>query len=1133
MKISARRLRFLTLSSLILAAASQVARATTVTYFGPDNGVWSAPANWNPAAVPAINDDVFLGSHNLAINDLHVTFNETVATGYNSVTLNSTGIGGFMIVNQTSSTSKLLTSTLNIGTTVISNTWNQSAGTVSFFTMNLGVNAASTGNSYNLSGTGSITHGAFVGSTSSENIGVSGAGVFNQTGGTHDGNGGNLTLGVNVGSSGTYNLSAGTLSGFNSLKIAQSGAGLFTQTGGAISSGPIEVGTGFSAGTYNMSGGTVNATGSSIKSGITLGGLANATFNLSGGTVTAPSSTDSMGQPVSGLAIKNGGVFNLQFGGTLNADVGIGIGGIFNLQGGVFGSAPILTLTGGSFRLIGHSLTVDSIGGTGGVVENTGGNAVLTLNLASGSASYGGTIQDGGAGALSLVLNGSGSQQTLGGANIHTGSTTITAGSLLAGSNQGFSSASAFLVNGGSLKANGFDVTILSLSGTGGIVDVGSGSLTTGSNGGSTSYNGQLFGTGAFNKLGAGQLTLSGSGSSTFFTGNINVQGGSLRVGAVDGIAPGAIVNLIGSTSLNVNFNQTLTGLTGGNLANVNFAANSTLNINPAPASFTYAGTFTGGGTLLKSGTAGSTLILGNGAADTVANTDTSLAIGVQNGTLALNKADGTNAVGAAVSVSAGTLLLQRGNQIPDTSPLTINGGTFNLAGFSETIGNLSGAGGGISLGGGSLTVTQTTANNYNGAVAGTGAFIKMGAADLTLTSVGAFGGGFTASVGRLVLQGPIGGASFDALNGGTLRFTNATANLNGNTVQAFLGGNAEYLGATVSNGTLAGPGTHTVLTGGGASTFTNVATYNSTVLTQNGAATFTNFTNGGTLNNNLAATLNRGENTSSGVMNVTSTLNTKDFTSNGVINVAVGGIISNTVANFVLGGGSRTFIGTVAAPGGALTTAVGTSIELNGGLLVNNGTQTGTLNVNYGSVAKGAGTFGTVNVTDGGRFSPGNSPGTATVSGMTFAAGGSYQFELNSANATPGNGADFIDNLGTLSITAGTTANSVFSIAVLSLSAANQPSALTDFDAGLPHSFTLVTAAGGITGFAANEFAVDTTGFANNLRGGFFSVAQSGNDLLLNFTPVPEPTTCVLLLGGLGLLGLRRTRRASATKHS
>lgn len=216
---------------------------------------------------------------------------------------------------------------------------------------------------------------------------------------------------------------------------------------------------------------------------------------------------------------------------------------------------------------------------------------------------------------------------------------------------------------------------------------------------------------------------------------------------------------------------------------------------------------------------------------------------------------------------------------------------------------------------------------------------------------------------------------------------------------------------------------------------------------------------------------------------------------------------------------------------GETLSGATGTSLELKDTLLVNNGTVSGTLNVNSGGVAKGSGTFGMVNVTGGGMIAPGNSPGTANVTSLTFASGGTYQFELNSANATPGNGADFINDLGVLSITAGNTPNTVFSIAVISLNGANQPSALTDFDSSLPYSFTLVTAAGGITGFAADEFSVDTTGFANNLRGGAFSVAQQGNNLVLNFIPVPEPTTTVMLLGALAFLGLRRPGIRSAQR--
>jgi hypothetical protein len=183
-------------------------------------------------------------------------------------------------------------------------------------------------------------------------------------------------------------------------------------------------------------------------------------------------------------------------------------------------------------------------------------------------------------------------------------------------------------------------------------------------------------------------------------------------------------------------------------------------------------------------------------------------------------------------------------------------------------------------------------------------------------------------------------------------------------------------------------------------------------------------------------------------------------------------------------------------------------------------------LNVNYGSTAKGSGTFGDVNVTDGGKFSPGNSPGTATVSSLSLTSGGSYVFELNSALAMPGSGADFINDLGTLEIAAGTTPNTVFTIALVSLTSANQPGALPDFDATQPYSFTLASAAGGITGFSSDEFAVDTSAFANDLQGGSFSVAQQGNDLVLNFAPVPEPSTWAMIGLGGALLAARAISR-------
>ena len=60
-------------------------------------------------------------------------------------------------------------------------------------------------------------------------------------------------------------------------------------------------------------------------------------------------------------------------------------------------------------------------------------------------------------------------------------------------------------------------------------------------------------------------------------------------------------------------------------------------------------------------------------------------------------------------------------------------------------------------------------------------------------------------------------------------------------------------------------------------------------------------------------------------------------------------------------------------------------------------------------------------------------------------------------------------------------------------------------------------------------NFTFDTSAFAPGaLGGGSFFVTQSGSSLLLNFTPVPEPSTLALLAAGLAML-LGRLRRRKA----
>ena len=59
------------------------------------------------------------------------------------------------------------------------------------------------------------------------------------------------------------------------------------------------------------------------------------------------------------------------------------------------------------------------------------------------------------------------------------------------------------------------------------------------------------------------------------------------------------------------------------------------------------------------------------------------------------------------------------------------------------------------------------------------------------------------------------------------------------------------------------------------------------------------------------------------------------------------------------------------------------------------------------------------------------------------------------------------------------------------------------------------------ITGFDPGAFTIDLSGFPNDLGGGGFFLTQGGNDLALNFTPVPEPSTYALMALGLGVVAV------------
>ncbi len=165
----------------------------------------------------------------------------------------------------------------------------QSGGTnYSLFGGSLGYSQGATG-SYNLSG-GLLNNGETL------YVGYNGAGSFTQSAGTDLAGSylsGNLTLGYNSGATGTYNLSGGSLSAVAEY-VGLSGTGVFIQTGGtntisfSISSNP----TGSAAasalyladlsgsGSYTLDGGTLNTPAVD-------GYLGTSIFNFNGGTLQA------------------------------------------------------------------------------------------------------------------------------------------------------------------------------------------------------------------------------------------------------------------------------------------------------------------------------------------------------------------------------------------------------------------------------------------------------------------------------------------------------------------------------------------------------------------------------------------------------------------------------------------------------------------------------------------------------------------------------------------------------------------------------------------------------------------------------------------------------------------------------
>lgn len=946
---------------------------------------------------------------------------------------------------------------------------------------------------------------------------------------------GNITLGTN---SSTLNIGNGSTAGIVNVGLITSqdlvsGTVAFNHTDNITLNAAITGGTKVTkngTGILTLAGNNTYTGATTVNNGTLRFGADNALQS----TALALNANSAGASATLDLHGYNGTVSSLTFGGT-----------------GSTSTSTTSVTTGTGTLTLGGNVTYNATNNPAG--STISGNLALggstrTFNVGdSTTAATDLTVSAAISGSAGITKNGTGTV-LLSGLNSYTGATTITAGTLVVGSNSALGTGTLTL-NGGTLAGDGTAHTFsnaLSFSAastiagnsdltfTGGLTNNAGNATITIATGGTTTFGAVALANSATNRT----LTVSTLGATVI---NGVISDGSTSKGS--NLTKNGISTL---TLSGANTYRGTTTISEGTLSAANIVVTGgTSNLGNATSAVVLGGTSTAG-TLSYTGatatyTRGFTVSAGGGELDVTSNATTLTVSGgiSAGGTFTVGGAGATtissviSSSGGVVKTGSGTLTVTGNSTYTGTT--TISSGTLSankivVSGGNSSLGNATSAVGlgnststgtlsytgatatytrgfTVSAGGGELDVTSNSTtltvgtSNITGAgtftiggagnvtvsstVAVTGGLAKKGSGTLTLGATNNLTGGTTLSAGTLTVNS---GAALSA-SSSPLTVSGGTLNFN-NTAQTVSALNGT--GGTINLGS----GHTLTISDSGADSFTGTLS-GSGALAKSGSGTLTlgasnNYTGGTTLS---AGTL---------AVSANASLGTGTVTFGGGTLKATSGFTSTHAATLNTGGG------TFEVPGGQTLTwsggiggASGNSLTKTGsGTLALTGTNSyaGPTSINAGELKlNGTASSSAFSINSGGTLS-----GNGTVSTLTIGSGGTLSpgnspGQMNAGNTTWNGGSTFRFELNNVTGTAGTSWDLLAVSGTLALAASTSNRitldvATLDFSnaAGMPanytsgnnYTFAFATATSGITGFVPGEFAIDTTGVDSRISG-------------------------------------------------